>query len=97
MKCLRLPANRRVYLVEKLALVANSLLAILLLGHHHFIKNSMGSRKRTYSACSETSEHFFEINERPVEDITLEVFYKPHTITVLSLSVLGLVYVAFSR
>jgi len=57
----------------------------------------MSSRRRTFSACSDVSEHFYELNDRTVEDITLEFFYKPHTITVLSLSVLGLVYSGFTR
>ncbi|XP_042907356.1 phosphatidylserine synthase isoform X2 [Parasteatoda tepidariorum] len=29
-------------------------------------------------------DHFCNVNERPVEDISLEFFYKPHTITLLS-------------
>ena len=40
---------------------------------------------------------FTEINERPVEDIQLEIFYKPHTITLLLACVFGLVYTAFVR
>ena len=43
------------------------------------------------------SDHFYTINERPVDDISLEFFYKPHTISLLTISVLGLVYLAFTR
>ncbi|ELU01944.1 hypothetical protein CAPTEDRAFT_122558 [Capitella teleta] len=60
----------------------------------------MAIRGRTYSACSvgsENSDHFYTINERPVDDISLEFFYKPHTITLLTLSIVGLLYCAFTR
>lgn len=42
-------------------------------------------------------EHFQAINEHPVDDISLEFFYKPHTVTLLTVSVLGLLYTAFTR
>ncbi|XP_078612982.1 phosphatidylserine synthase 1-like isoform X1 [Branchiostoma floridae x Branchiostoma japonicum] len=38
---------------------------------------------------------FRAINEQKVEDITLEFFYKPHTITLLTVCVLGSLYIAF--
>ena len=41
--------------------------------------------------------HFRMINEQQVEDITLEFFYRPHTITLLSLTVLSLMAFAFTR
>nr|XP_023999997.1 phosphatidylserine synthase 1 [Salvelinus alpinus] len=37
------------------------------------------------------------INEQQVEDITLDFFYKPHTITLLTCTVLSLMYFAFTR
>lgn len=37
------------------------------------------------------------INEQQVEDITVEFFYKPHTITLLTFTVLSLMYFAFTR
>ncbi|RWS31516.1 phosphatidylserine synthase 1-like protein [Leptotrombidium deliense] len=40
---------------------------------------------------------FDSINERPVDDISLEFFYKPHTITLLSVSIIALLYTAFTR
>uniref|UniRef100_A0A915JQL8 Phosphatidylserine synthase n=1 Tax=Romanomermis culicivorax TaxID=13658 RepID=A0A915JQL8_ROMCU len=41
--------------------------------------------------------HFQDINERPVDDISLEFFYKPHTLTLLACSILGILYLAFTR
>ena len=41
--------------------------------------------------------HFRMINEQQVEDICLDLFYKPHTITLLTLSVLSLMYFVFVR
>ncbi|XP_033726565.1 phosphatidylserine synthase 1-like [Pecten maximus] len=46
---------------------------------------------------AEEVEHFRFINEKSVDDISLDVFYKPHTITLLTVSVLGLLYAAFTR
>lgn len=40
---------------------------------------------------------FSEINERVVDDITLEFFYKPHTITLLLVSIFVVIYIAFTR
>ena len=37
------------------------------------------------------------INERPVDDISLEIFYKPHTLTLLATCISGLLYLAFTR
>ncbi|XP_052086567.1 phosphatidylserine synthase 1-like [Mytilus californianus] len=45
----------------------------------------------------EEQEHFRIINEKSVDDITLAFFYKPHTITLLTVSVIGLLYAAFTR
>lgn len=42
-------------------------------------------------------DHFAVINERPVDDISLEFFYKPHTLTLLICAILLLVYTAFTR
>uniref|UniRef100_A0A8C5DKT4 Phosphatidylserine synthase n=1 Tax=Gouania willdenowi TaxID=441366 RepID=A0A8C5DKT4_GOUWI len=41
--------------------------------------------------------HFRMINEQQVEDICLGCFYKPHTISLLSATVLSLMYFAFTR
>lgn len=40
---------------------------------------------------------FYTINERPVDDISLEFFYKPHTLTVLLVSIVAVIYYAFTR
>ncbi|RXG53276.1 Phosphatidylserine synthase 1 [Armadillidium vulgare] len=65
------------------------------------MKNSrwskMSSRRRTYSSGSDASDHFISINERPVDDISLEFFYRSHTITLLVVTIIGLIYVAFTR
>jgi len=42
-------------------------------------------------------DHFYSINEHRVDDISLAFFYKPHTITLLTTSILGLLYSAFTR
>lgn len=44
-----------------------------------------------------TTNTFTAINERPVDDISLDFFYKPHTITLLLLSIIGVMYCAFVR
>uniref|UniRef100_A0A8C6MME3 Phosphatidylserine synthase n=1 Tax=Nothobranchius furzeri TaxID=105023 RepID=A0A8C6MME3_NOTFU len=41
--------------------------------------------------------HFRMINEQQVEDICLDFFYKPHTITLLIATVLSLMYFMFTR
>lgn len=40
---------------------------------------------------------FNDINNRPVDDIHMEIFYKPHTISLLLLCIFGLTYTAFVR
>ncbi|MCJ8746375.1 hypothetical protein PDJAM_G00140990 [Pangasius djambal] len=41
--------------------------------------------------------HFRMINEQQVEDITIEFFYKPHTITLLTCTIISIMYFAFTR
>ena len=63
----------------------------------------MCSLEETQSTFEQTAmdndedEHFRFINEKGVDDISLEVFYKPHTISLLTVSIFGLLYVAFTR
>lgn len=64
---------------------------------HKGINKKMTHRNRTYSSGSDASDHFISINERPVDDISLEFFYRPHTITLLIVVITGLIYVAFTR
>lgn len=40
---------------------------------------------------------FVTINERPVDDISLDFFYKPHTVTLLAVSIIAVMYFAFVR
>jgi phosphatidylserine synthase 1 len=40
---------------------------------------------------------FQAMNERAVEDMTLNFFYKPHTISLLVISIFGAMYFAFTR
>lgn len=42
-------------------------------------------------------DSFNTINEKPVDDISLEIFYKPHTITALAVAIGITIYFAFVR
>ncbi|KAL7306409.1 hypothetical protein TKK_0001827 [Trichogramma kaykai] len=42
-------------------------------------------------------DSFPHINERPVEKISIEFFYQPHTITLLLISICFVIYFAFAR
>lgn len=44
-----------------------------------------------------TADTFIIMNERPVDDISMEFFYKPHTITLLAVSIVSVMYFAFVR
>jgi len=60
----------------------------------------MVGRKRTLSVGSEgsdASDHFVSINERPVDDISFEFFYKPHSLILMFLCVCGITWTAFTR
>ncbi|KAF4523247.1 hypothetical protein B566_EDAN006870 [Ephemera danica] len=46
---------------------------------------------------SRRQDTFSTINERTVDDISLEFFYKPHTITLLAVSIFLVIYKAFTR
>jgi len=46
---------------------------------------------------TDSRDDYKSVNERPVDDISLEFLYKPHTITLMVVSVLGLTYTAFTR
>lgn len=43
------------------------------------------------------TDSFSSINERPVDDISIEFFYKPHTISLLLISIGAVIYSAFTR
>lgn len=55
-------------------------------------RNDNGKRRK-----EEIAQTFVIVNERPVDDISLDFFYKPHTITLLAVSVLAVMYFAFVR
>lgn len=49
------------------------------------------------ASIRDVNHHFYAINERPVDDISLEFFYKPHSITLLVVSIISTFYSAFTR
>lgn len=57
-------------------------------------KSTLGDRRDERESQQRT---FVVMNERPVDDISLEFFYKPHTITLLLVSIVGVMYFAFIR
>ena len=60
----------------------------------------MAPKPRTISGCSEDSDriaHFRDANEHEVDDISIDFFYKPHTLTLLGVIVAGLLYFALTR
>ena len=54
------------------------------------------NKEKTPSPAT-TKRTFLEVNNREVDDISLEFFYKPHTITLLLGCVIFLTFLAFSR
>jgi phosphatidylserine synthase 1 len=54
-------------------------------------------RQRSQTEGSDASDHYRSINERPVDAISLEFFYRPHTITTMLVCLAGLTYTAFTR
>ncbi|TRZ01712.1 hypothetical protein DNTS_003597 [Danionella cerebrum] len=57
---------------------------------------SKGSRMLSKDDA-EYTHHFRMINEQQVEDISVDFFYKPHTITLLTVTVVSIMYFAFTR
>ncbi|XP_016403655.1 phosphatidylserine synthase 1-like [Sinocyclocheilus rhinocerous] len=57
---------------------------------------SQGSRMLSKDDANDKL-HFRMINEQQVEDITIDFFYKPHTITLLTFTVVSIMYFAFTR
>lgn len=56
-------------------------------------------KKRHLQKTPEPAGYSFNnmVNERPVDDISLELFYKPHTITLLAVSIIGVMCFAWIR
>ena len=57
----------------------------------------MWNLKTVFAFLGTVRKVFTEINDKSVDDIQLEVFYKPHTISLLLFCIFGLVYTAFVR
>lgn len=57
----------------------------------------MSSEETSIISEREIYHNFYAINERPVDDISLQFFYKPHTITLLVVSIITIFYSAFTR
>lgn len=57
----------------------------------------MENRPTSIKTNCKTSDSFYSINERPVDDISIELFYRPHTITLLAVSIGAVIYSAFTR
>ncbi|KAH9279689.1 Phosphatidylserine synthase 1 [Echinococcus granulosus] len=56
------------------------------------------SRRRLFSESAVEKEYFRRnVEQQPVQDISINVFYQPRSITVLFLIVVGLTYFAFTR
>ena len=60
------------------------------------VANTVADHAEEYRLRTGT-DSFPSINERPVDDISLEFFYKPHTITLLLISIGAVIYSAFTR
>lgn len=56
-----------------------------------------GSSTDQPGAAGFRSDPFISVNEQPVDDISLEFFYKPHTVTLLAVSIISMMYFAFVR
>lgn len=55
------------------------------------------SQQQTPSPGSDYLASFQAMNERAVEDMTLNFFYKPHTISLLVISIFVAMFYAFTR
>ena len=64
-----------------------------------FAKGSVKMAAATRNEDVRADDQYFRviINERAVDDISLDFFYKPHTITLLVTCISGLLYLAFTR
>lgn len=49
------------------------------------------------SKHEERKKAFEIMNEKPVDEISVDFFYKPHTVTLLAVSIVGVMYFAFIR
>lgn len=61
------------------------------------VRSAPTSPVKTSDAVAALGNTFSDINERPVDDISLDFFYKPHTVTLLAISIVAVMYCAFVR
>lgn len=61
--------------------------------HHRYSSDTGEPNYRNGSPI----DPFISVNERPVDDISLDLFYKPHTVTLLAVSIIAAMYLAFVR
>jgi len=50
-----------------------------------------------YAATEIKSGEFTAVNEKPVDEVSLNFFYEPRTLTLLFLAIVALIYIAFNR
>ncbi|KAK2713718.1 phosphatidylserine synthase-like [Artemia franciscana] len=55
------------------------------------------SQRKHANSVSDYEDHFHTINEKPVDDISIDYFYKPHTLTLLTACLSVLIYSSFTR
>jgi len=63
-------------------------------------RNGSGSQDQDpdyYYLESRAGADFVYINEKPVDDVSLNLFYQPRTLTLLCIVILALLHVAFNR
>jgi phosphatidylserine synthase 1 len=57
----------------------------------------MPVKKKDEASPGTVKRVFTEINDRPVDDISVDFFYQPHTISLLLLCIFGITFAAFAR
>lgn len=69
--------------------------------NRNFIDKNMKNRSQrdgeSPGASTIRADPFQSVNERTVDDISLDFFYKPHTVTLLAVSIISMMYFAFVR
>lgn len=65
--------------------------------HQRFIDDDNIGDSKTGKRSRSPTDPFVSVNERAVDDISLDFFYRPHTVTLLAVSIIGVMYFAFVR
>lgn len=60
-------------------------------------RSHRGTETDQPSVVGSRYDPFISVNERQVDDISLDFFYKPHTVTLLAVSIISVMYFAFVR